>query len=85
MDPGLSWVKGDVQPPLLDFTIGRALDLAAARWGDADAVVSVAQGVRWSWRELALKADAMAAGLWPWASNAETASGSGRPIAPNGP
>ncbi len=63
MDPGLSWVKGDVQPPLLDFTIGRALDLAAARWGDADAVVSVAQGVRWSWRELALKADAMAAGL----------------------
>ena len=63
MDPRPSWVKGEIGPPLLDITIGRALDLAAAQWGDADAVVSVAQGVRWSWRELALKADAMAAGL----------------------
>ena len=63
MDPKLSWVKGEVEPPLLDITIGQALDLAAARWGEADAVVSVAQGLRWSWRELALKADAMAAGL----------------------
>ena len=63
MDPKLSWVKGQVEPPLLDITIGGALDLAAARWSDADAVVSVEQGVRWSWGELALKADAMAAGL----------------------
>ena len=61
--PELSWVKGAVEPPLLDITLGRALDLAAERWGDADAVVSVAQGVRWTWRELALHADAMAAGL----------------------
>src|SRR5689334_9190788 len=63
MDPKLSWVKGEVEPPLLDLTIGRALELAAERWGGADAVVSVAQGVRWSWAELALRADAMAAGL----------------------
>ena len=63
MEPKLSWVKGEVEPPLLDITIGRALDLAAARWGDADAVVSVAQGLRWSWRELAVKADAVGAGL----------------------
>ena len=64
MDPKLSWVQGEVEPPLLDLTIGRTLELAAERWGDSDAVVSVAQGVRWSWTELALKADAMAAGLF---------------------
>ena len=63
MDPDLSWVKGAGAPPLLEITIGQALDRAAERWGDADALVSVAQGVRWSWRELAQRADAMAAGL----------------------
>jgi fatty-acyl-CoA synthase len=59
----LSWVKGADVPPLLDLTIGRALDRAAEQWGDADALVSVAQEVRWSWRELAHRADEMAAGL----------------------
>ena len=63
MDPKLSWVKGAEEPPLLDLTIGRALDRAAGRWGDADALVSIAQGVRWAWRELADLADGMAAGL----------------------
>jgi fatty-acyl-CoA synthase len=63
LKPSPSRVKGADAPPLLDLTIGRALDLAAERWGDADALVSVAQGVRWSWRELAARADGMAAGL----------------------
>ena len=63
MDADLSWVKGAGGPPLLETTIGQALDLAAERWGDADALVSVAQSLRWSWRELALRADAMAAGF----------------------
>jgi fatty-acyl-CoA synthase len=63
VDADLSWVKGAEAPPLLEITVGRALDLAAERWGDADALVSVAQSVRWSWRTLALKAEAMAAGL----------------------
>ena len=58
-----SWVKGDDEPPLLDITIGAALDHAAERWGDADALVSVAQGVRWSWRELAQGANDVAAGF----------------------
>ena len=63
MDRGLSCTRGAGEPPLLEITIGEALDRAAERWGDADALVSVAQGVRWSWRELAARADAMAAGL----------------------
>jgi fatty-acyl-CoA synthase len=61
MDAELSWVRGAAEPPLLEITIGQALDRAAERWGDADAIVSVAQGVRWSWRELALRADELAA------------------------
>jgi fatty-acyl-CoA synthase len=63
MAPKLSRVTGASEPPLLDITIGQALDEAAARWGNADAIVSIAQGIRWSWRALALKSDAVAAGL----------------------
>ena len=63
MDHELSWVRGACEPPLLEITVGGALDRAAEQWGEADALVSVAQGVRWSWRELARRADEMAAGL----------------------
>jgi fatty-acyl-CoA synthase len=59
----LSYVRGAVQPPLREETIGAALDEAARRWGERDAVVSVAQGIRWTFAELAAKADAVAAGL----------------------
>ena len=62
-DPHLSWVQGAGGTPLLEITIGQALDQAARQWGNADALVSVAQGIRWSWSELAHKADAFAAGL----------------------
>ena len=63
MDGDRSWVVGARDSPLLEMTIGQALDDAAARWGDYDAVVSVSQGIRWSWRELDFRADAMAAGF----------------------
>src|SRR5277367_945055 len=63
MDATLSWVKGADAPPLLETTIGQALDAAAARWGEAEALVSTHQGIRWSWASLARQADAMAAGL----------------------
>jgi fatty-acyl-CoA synthase len=63
MDRDLSWVAGAREPELLDITLGQALDRAARRWGDHDAVVSVAQGIRWSWRELAFRAEATAAGF----------------------
>src|SRR5579864_9064557 len=63
MEPRLSWVKGADAPPLLETTIGQALDAAAARWGEAEALVSAHQGIRWSWASLARQADATAAGL----------------------
>ncbi|HEX3408203.1 MAG TPA: AMP-binding protein [Caulobacteraceae bacterium] len=63
MDAELSYVKGGEGPPLLEITIGQALDAAAARWGGADALVSVQQKIRWSWRTLAGRADALAVGL----------------------
>ena len=63
MDPQLSWVRGARTPPLLEITIGAALDAAAARWGDAEALVSPHQGVRWTWAGLARRAEATAAGL----------------------
>jgi fatty-acyl-CoA synthase len=63
MDATLSWVKGAGAPPLLETTIGQALDAAAVRWGEAEALVSAHQGIRWSWASLARQADAMAAGL----------------------
>src|ERR1700690_2244044 len=63
MDVTQSWVKGADAPPLLETTIGQALDAAAARWGEAEALVSAQQGIRWSWASLVRQADAMAAGL----------------------
>ena len=63
MDRDLSWVAGSTESPLLEITIGQAVDRAAECWGDCDAIVSPAQGIRWSWRDLASKADAMAAGF----------------------
>ena len=63
IDGDLSWVKGACEPALLEMTIGQALDRAAERWGERDALVSAAQGIRWSWRELAQRAEEMAAGF----------------------
>ena len=59
----LSYVRGADRPPLREDTIGAALDEAARRWGAREAVVSAAQGIRWTFAELAAKADAVAAGL----------------------
>ena len=59
----LSYVKGADAPPLREDTIGEALDEAARRWPAQEAVVSVHQGVRWTFADLKAKADAFAAGL----------------------
>jgi len=59
----LSHVRGANEPPLLETTISQALDSAAARWSEAEAIVSVHQNVRWTYRELGAKTDAFAAGL----------------------
>jgi fatty-acyl-CoA synthase len=63
MEQATSHVVGATTQPLLDQTIGQALDAAAARWGERDALVSVHQGVRWTWAELKARAEAVAAGL----------------------
>ena len=61
--PGLSHVRGTDTPPLIEHTIGEALVRAAAIWGERDALVSVAQGIRWSFAELLARTDALASGL----------------------
>jgi fatty-acyl-CoA synthase len=58
-----SWVRGADRPPLLEHTIGDALAFAAERWGDELALISAEQGIHWSWRQLAERANALAAGL----------------------
>ena len=63
MNAQLSHVQGATTPPLLTQTIGRALEDAAVRFGEVEAVVSVQQGIRWTYRDLNTQADAVAAGL----------------------
>ena len=63
MDEAMSWARGADEPPLLEETIGQALDRAALHWGDELALVSVHQGVRWTYADLARKAENLAAGL----------------------
>ncbi len=58
-----SYVQGASDVPMLGLTIGQALDHAAATWADHVALISRAQAIRWTWRELRERADALAAGL----------------------
>jgi len=58
-----SYVHGQCGLPLIGQTIGGFLDGVAAEHGDREAVVSVAQGIRWTYTELKRKSDAFAAGL----------------------
>ncbi|RSY88744.1 AMP-binding protein [Sphingomonas koreensis] len=61
--PGLSHVRGTDTPPLIEHTIGEALVRAAEQWGERAALVSVAQGIRWSFAELLARTDRLASGL----------------------
>jgi fatty-acyl-CoA synthase len=58
-----SYVRGVTEPGLLPITIGQALDDAASRWPDGDAVICPAQSIRLSWRDLQARAEDVAAGL----------------------
>jgi fatty-acyl-CoA synthase len=62
-DLGASYAHGAVDEPLLGRTIGQALDRAATVWADRAALISRAQDIRWTWRELRDHTDAFAAGL----------------------
>ncbi len=59
----LSHATGVDAPPLLERTIGDDLDATAARFPDHDALVDVAGGGRWSYRELVADVDRLARGL----------------------
>jgi fatty-acyl-CoA synthase len=61
--PQLSQVKGEREPPLIEATIGAMLDRAVELWPDAEALVSVHQGISWTWTEFARRVDRLAAGL----------------------
>ena len=61
--PTLAYVRGEDSPPLLEITIGAALEKAARLYGTRTALVSRQQNLRWSWEELNARADALAAGF----------------------
>jgi len=58
-----SYVCGIADAPLLGDTIGNSFDRAVRRWSDREALVSPSHDVRWTWRELAERVDALAAGF----------------------
>ncbi|MEQ8611406.1 MAG: AMP-binding protein [Parvibaculum sp.] len=64
LSAGLSHVRGASTPPLRRETIGAALSAAAEAWPEREALVSVHQGIRWTYGELNGKAEALAAGLF---------------------
>ena len=59
----VSELAGINEPPLIEKTIGKYFDETVAEYPDALALVSRHQGVRWTYRELQLQVDALAAGL----------------------
>ena len=67
--PRDSYVRGGDSPPLLEVTIGAALEEAARRWRSRPALVSRQQNVRWSWDELNARADALASGFLQYGLN----------------
>ncbi len=59
----LSYTHGASDVPLLGETIGVNFDRTVARWGDRPGLISCAQKISWTYRELGAKVDAFAAGL----------------------
>jgi fatty-acyl-CoA synthase len=55
--------SGPPEPALPATTIGAALDLAVQRWGEREALVDVAQGIRFTYRSLSEAVDRLARGL----------------------
>jgi fatty-acyl-CoA synthase len=63
MDLDLSLVRGLDSPPLLERTLGQALELAKEHWPDREAIVACESGVRMSYAQLNGAADGFGAGL----------------------
>jgi fatty-acyl-CoA synthase len=58
-----SYAKGDTSAAMLDETIGANLERAVARFGDRDALISCAQGRRYTYAELGSVVDELARAL----------------------
>ncbi len=58
-----SYAKGELEPPLLEETIGANFDRTVAAHPDREALVEVASGRRWTWRELHRDVTDLARGL----------------------
>ena len=58
-----SYAAGPTEPPLPDTTIGADLSRTVAAHPDREALVEVASGRRWTWRELEGDVDRVAKGL----------------------
>ncbi|ALH79337.1 AMP-binding protein [Sphingopyxis macrogoltabida] len=58
-----SFVRGDHSEALIEMTIGALFDRTAERYADGEALVVRHQNVRWTWRALRERVDAVAAGL----------------------
>ena len=59
----LSHAAGETDVPLLEQTIPDNLDATVARFGERDALVDVAQGIRWTYAEFASEVDRLARAL----------------------
>jgi len=59
----LSYAVGEAEPPLLTETIGDNLDATVTRFGERDALVDCAQGIRWTYAELGAEVDRLARAL----------------------
>ncbi|MDE0231183.1 MAG: AMP-binding protein [bacterium] len=59
----LAYARGDTTAPLLQETIGQNLDAIVARFPDRDALVSMHQGIRQSYRKFNESVDLLAMGL----------------------
>jgi fatty-acyl-CoA synthase len=58
-----SYAEGELEPPLLEETIGANLERTVRQHPDREALVEVASGRRWTWAELDRDVDALAVGL----------------------
>ena len=58
-----SYAAGELEPVLLEETIGANFERTAAAHPDREALVEVASGRRWTWAELDREVDALAVGL----------------------
>ena len=59
----MSHTVGESEPPLLEQTIPDNLDATVARFGDRDALVDVAQGIRWTYAEFGTEVERLARAL----------------------